>query len=52
MQKRCPLCVRRFDPRARSWCSCGEAMDPRCKDAHELWCPHHGRERWLGAVEI
>ncbi|WP_290817902.1 hypothetical protein [Halovivax sp.] len=52
MKTTCPLCERRFAPERRSWCACGCAMDPRCKDNHELWCPAHGTERWLGAVEI
>ncbi|MFC7046432.1 hypothetical protein ACFQH6_14375 [Halobacteriaceae archaeon GCM10025711] len=50
---RCKLCERRIDDRAYEvWCECGWHMDPRCTENHHAWCPSHGEDAWVGALEF
>ena len=50
---RCKLCERRIDdPAYEVWCECGWHMDPRCTENHHAWCPSHGVDAWVGALEF
>ena len=52
MSLQCKLCGRRIPDRSgeRS-CECGWRLDARCHDNHHGFCPSHGDDRWVGALE-
>lgn len=53
MKVRCTLCRRTIPDRSlQRVCECGWCMDPNCQRNHESFCPVHGEDRWIGAVEI
>ncbi|WP_164974630.1 hypothetical protein [Halegenticoccus tardaugens] len=53
MAVRCKLCRRTMATReVQHYCNCGWTMDHRCAEAHVHWCPRHGEDAWVGAVEI
>ncbi|MDQ2049979.1 hypothetical protein RBH26_05730 [Natronolimnohabitans sp. A-GB9] len=52
MRARCPLCRREVSKNEQHWCECGQPMDTRCYDAHGDWCSVHGRDAWIGALEL
>ena len=53
MGGRCRLCRRWTNEKSQlDWCECGWQMDARCAGNHHEWCPVHGEDRWLGAVEF
>lgn len=52
MPARCKLCHRPItDTTNQIHCECGWIMDKTCNDGHHDWCPKHGTEGWIGAVE-
>jgi hypothetical protein len=53
MPVRCKLCQGLITDRSRAaTCECGWRLDDGCREGHDGWCPRHGEERWVGAVEI
>ncbi|WP_254764515.1 hypothetical protein [Natrinema marinum] len=53
METKCTLCRHTIPDRSlQRWCACGWCMDPNCDRNHRSFCPVHGSERWIGAVEL
>ena len=53
MPVRCKLCQRRIEEsNYQVQCECGWVMDTWCNENHHSWCPKHGEDRWVGAVEL
>ncbi|WP_276255392.1 hypothetical protein [Halomontanus rarus] len=53
MGARCKLCQRQIDRAGHQVrCECGWVMDEWCDENHHSWCPKHGDDRWVGAVEL